>query len=86
MNMDHESELWSITITQLVDGSHAVTDRYRRANLQLHPDGPTGAGYFLGYRISEADIAKHDQHALSDLFRITARPFLNESGYAPHTP
>ncbi len=79
----HESELWSMAAAQLEDSSRAVTDRYQRADLRLHPDGPTGVGYFLGYRISEAYIARHGRSALSDLFRLPARKIFDESGYSP---
>ena len=55
----HEAELWGMAIEQLEDSSRAVMDLYQRADLRLHPDGPTGVGYFLGYRISESYVDRH---------------------------
>ena len=79
----HEAELWGMAIEQLEDTSRDIIDRYQSASQRLHPDGPRNVGYFLGYRISEAYIARHDPDALVDLFRLTAREILEESGYSP---
>ena len=79
----HESELWGIAIKQLEDTSRAIIGRYQWASQRLHPDGPRKVGYFLGYRISEAYIARHGREALVDLFRLPAREILDESGYRP---
>lgn len=79
----HESELWRMASEQLNDTSRAVIDRYQRADQRLHPDGPTNVGYFLGYRIVEAYIARHGRDALADLFRLPARRILDDSGYSP---
>jgi len=82
----HESELWRIAHNQLEDTSRTITDRYQRSDLRLHPEGPTRVGYFLGYRISEAYIARHGRDALIDLFRFRTRKILDDSGYSPQPP
>lgn len=82
----HEPELWRIAREQLDDTSRTITDRYQRSDLRLHPEGPTRVGYFLGYRISEAYIARHGRDALIDLFRLPARKILDDSGYSPQPP
>ena len=79
----HEAELWGIAREQLDETSRAIIARYQSSGQRLHPDGPTNAGYFLGYRISEAYIARHGRDALNDLFRLTARKILDNSGYSP---
>ncbi|MDE2796642.1 MAG: DUF2268 domain-containing putative Zn-dependent protease [Gemmatimonadota bacterium] len=79
----HESELWDLAMEQLGDTSPAVIHRYQAADKRVHPDGPTHVGYFLGYRIAEAYIARHGEDALVDLFRLSARKILEESGYSP---
>ena len=81
----HEAELWGMAIEQLEDTSRAIIDRYQSASQRLHPDGPRNAGYFLGYRISEAYIARHGPDALIDLFRLPARKILDDSGYSPQS-
>ena len=60
----HESRALGHGIEQLEDTSRAIIDRYQSASQRLHPDGPRNAGYFLGYRISEAYIARHGPDAL----------------------
>ena len=79
----HESDLWRIAREQLEDTSSAIIDQYQRSDLRLHPEGPARVGYFLGYRISEAYMARHGPDALSDLFRLPARRILDDSGYSP---
>ena len=79
----HESELWDLAMEQLGDTSAAVIHRYQAADQRVHPDGPTHVGYFLGYRIAEAYIARHGEDALVGLFRLSARKILEESGYSP---
>ena len=82
----HESELWDIAREQLEDTSRAVIIQYQSSGRRLHRDGPTNAGYFLGYRISEAYVARHGPDALVDLFRLSARKILDDSGYSPQPP
>ena len=79
----HESELWGMAIEQLEDTHRAIVGRYQQAGERLHPDGPGKVGYFLGYRIMEAYIARHGRDALVDLFRLPARRILDGSGYSP---
>ena len=82
----HESELWDMAVEQLEDTSRAIIRQYQGADVQLHPDGPTRIGYFLGYRIMEAYIARHGRDALVELFRLPARKILDDSGYSPQSP
>ncbi|MCY3611314.1 MAG: DUF2268 domain-containing putative Zn-dependent protease [Gemmatimonadetes bacterium] len=79
----HESELWRIAREQLEETSSAIIDQYQRSDRRLHPEGPPRVGYFLGYRISEAYMARHGPDALIDLFRLSARKILDDSGYSP---
>lgn len=79
----HESELWRIAREQLEETSSAIIDQYQRSDRRLHPEGPPRVGYFLGYRIAEAYIAKHGRNALVDLFRLPSRKILDDSGYSP---
>ena len=82
----HESELWHIAREQLEETSSAIIDQYQRSDRRLHPEGPTRVGYFLGYRISEAYMARRGPDALIDLFRLSAGKILDDSGYSPQAP
>ena len=82
----HESELWGIAREQLEETSSATIDQYQRSDLRLHPEGPPRVSYFLGYRISEAYMARHGPDALINLFRLSARKILDSSGYSPRPP
>ncbi len=82
----HESELWRIARGQLEDTSRAVIDQYQRSDRRLHPEGPPRVGYFLGFRISEAYMARHGPDALVNLFQLSARKILDDSGYSPQPP
>jgi uncharacterized protein YjaZ len=80
--LTHETELWEIAASELEETGQRVIRRYRAAREHLIPDGPGKVGYFIGYRIVEAYVAKHGNGSLHALIDLPVRQILEASGYA----
>lgn len=80
--LTHETELWEIAASELEETKRRVIRRYRAAREHLVSDGPGKVGYFIGYRIVEAYVAKHGNGSLHALIDLPVRQILEASGYA----
>lgn len=78
----HERELWALAAPALGVRERAVTDRFAAASAHPIPGGPGKVGYFLGYRIVDAYVARHGPESWRDLFSLPLARVLAESGYA----
>jgi hypothetical protein len=81
--LGHEAKLWTDARALLESDDKDVINRYMAASSRPEPDAPGKVGYFLGYRIVEAYVARHGPGSWKDLYGMTARQILDASRYDP---
>lgn len=79
----HEGELWNNARPLLAREDGKVVNRYMAASSHLEPAAPGKIGYFLGYRIVQAYVARHGPRSWKQLYNMTAAQILDASGYDP---
>lgn len=78
----HERELWALAAPQLRSRDRAVLERFSAVRSRPLPGGPGKVGYFLGYRMAEAYVARHGRRSWRKLFSLPYARILEESGFA----
>ncbi len=81
--LEHEAELWRIASAELTTRDEERIRQYRAVSERVLPEAPGKIGYFIGYRIIEAYVARHGAESWSDLFELPLRTIVDSSGYAP---
>lgn len=84
--LEHEGQIWARARTELTSRERDVQQRYRAAGTRMWRGGPGKIGYFIGYRIVEAHVAKHGPDSWRQLYDLPLARILEESGYAPAAP
>ncbi len=79
--LSHEARLWREAAPHLGSTDRAVLHRYTAAGARPEPAAPGKLGYFLGYRIVQAYVAKHGPNSWRDLYDMPLDRIVNTSGY-----
>ena len=79
--LDHESELVAAAKPYLRSTRRDDVNRFAARNEKLLEGGPTAAGYFLGFRLVQAYVAKHGVRSWTDLLALPFGQALSRSGY-----
>ena len=77
----HEDEIWRTAKPDLQSRDEQVLFRFRAARERILPEAPGKIGYFLGYRIIEAYVARQDVDAWRRVFDLPSATILSGSGY-----
>jgi hypothetical protein len=81
--LEHERELWGLAEPLLRSRDAATIQRFRAVRERVRRGAPGKIGYFLGYRIVEAYVARHGEGSWRDLYDLPYARILEESGYSP---
>jgi hypothetical protein len=79
----HEAELWNAARSLLDSEDKNVINDYMAASSHLEAGAPGKLGYFIGYRVVQAYVARHGRGSWKQLYGKTARQILDASGYDP---
>jgi hypothetical protein len=79
--LQHEEELWTAAQEILSSSDDDVMRPYRNRSARVRPEAPAAIGYFLGYRIVEAYVARHGPESYYDVFDLPVAAVLQRSGY-----
>ena len=77
----HEGELIAAARPYLRSRSRTDLNRFAARNERLIDAGPTAIGYFLGFRVVQAYVAKHGPNSWADLIDLPVREAVSRSGY-----
>lgn len=81
-----EAALWEATRPLLASTSRDDINLVASRTDQITEGAPGAAGYFLGYRIVEAFVARHGAESWKTIFDLPVAEVLARSGYAPAAP
>jgi hypothetical protein len=79
----HERELWDAVRPILASRERADGDRVASRDARLLEGAPGAGGYFLGFRIVQAYVAKRGPESWKEIYDLPVRTVLERSGYAP---
>lgn len=79
--VQHEQELWTQASEQLSTRNSDAILPYRSRSARARPDAPAAVGYFLGYRIAEAYVARNGSDSYYEIFELPVAVVLERSGY-----
>jgi hypothetical protein len=79
--IEHENAIWDLAKDRLMTRDPDEIRPFRSASEHPIDGGPGKIGYFLGYRIVEAWVARHGDDAWVDLYDLDALEILERSGY-----
>ena len=77
----HEADLIAAAKSTLYSRERGDLNRVASRSERLVNEGPTAAGYYLGFRIVEAYVKGHGPASWVDLLRLPVREVLMRSGY-----
>jgi len=80
--IEHEEEIWDLAKTLLMTRDPEEIRPFRAAGTRPIEGGPGKVGYFLGYRIVQAYVARFGDDSWVELYDLDAAEILERSGYA----
>lgn len=79
--VQHERELGAAIQPMLGSRARADLDRVANRSVSLLPGAPGGAGYFIGFRIAQAFVARRGPLAWAEMLKLPVAEVLRQSGY-----
>lgn len=79
----HEAELFDAVRPLLRSHLREDLDFVAARGIEVLPGGPGAAGYFLGFRIVQAYVARHGADSWKEIFDLPVAEVLARSGYPP---
>ena len=81
--LENEKRIFAEARKYLYSTAKADENRFGLRDIQLIEGGPGAIGYFIGFRIVQAYVARHGSDSWVDLFDLSLKDTLAESGYNP---
>ena len=79
----HEARIFAEAETYFYSKKRSDRDLFASRGARLLEEGPTAIGYFIGFRICQAYVARHGKDSWKDLYRLPVRQVFESSGYRP---
>ncbi len=78
--LSHEKEIFTKVKSYFSDSS-GNNPLLRNDRIKLFPDAPKTLNYWLGFRIISKYVEKHGKDSWKDIYKLTPKDVLKESGY-----